>query len=109
MLMLSLLVASSLQVTEPTVVPDTVPPPACNLLLRRVAEAQGTEVPAGARLYSDRQGRIMPLSADPGVVRLHYLVDRRVGGCPVAVVNPALGISERAYPARELGRSRRSR
>ena len=59
----------------------------CERRLQRVADAQGVLLQPGERLVSDRQGRLSR-DAAVGEVRMHYLVDRQIGGCPVPVVSP---------------------
>lgn len=84
-------------------------PPDCVQRLHQVANAQGLDVRPGDRLVSDRDGRLRRDLAAPGEVRLYYLVDRRIGGCPVAVVSPVrLDEANRAV-GRELGEGRRRR
>ena len=79
-------------------------PPDCAQRLHRAANAQGLDTRPGDRLVSDREGRLRRDLAAPGEVRLYYLVDRRVGGCPVAVVSPIrLDEANRAV-GRDLGR-----
>lgn len=81
-------------------------PPDCAQRLHQAANAQGLDARPGDRLVSDREGRLRRDLAAPGEVRLYYLVDRRVGGCPVAVVSPVrLDEANRAV-GRDLGRER---
>jgi hypothetical protein len=81
-------------------------PEACAQLLHRAANAQGLAVQPGDQLVSDREGRLRRDLSAPGEVRLHYLVDRRIEGCPVAVVSPArLEAANRAV-GRDLARER---
>lgn len=81
-------------------------PTDCAQRLHQVANAQGLDVRPGDRLVSDRAGRLQRDLAAPGEVRLYYLVDRRVGGCPVATVSPVrLDEANRAI-GRDLGRER---
>lgn len=84
--------------------PQEGAPGDCARRLHQVAHAQGLEVRPGERLVSDRQGRLRRDLSRPGDVRLHYLVDRRIDGCPVAVVSPTrFEAADRAI-GRELGR-----
>ncbi|HST92979.1 MAG TPA: hypothetical protein VLJ13_12360, partial [Brevundimonas sp.] len=59
----------------------------CERRLQRVADAQGLSLQPGERLVSDRAGRLRR-DPRPAEVRMHYLVDRQIGGCPVPVVSP---------------------
>ncbi len=94
-------------------IPPTIPDPAspledCQRRLTRVADAHGLRLQPGERLVSDREGRLRRDVAD-GEVRLHYLVDRRIGGCAVPVVSPTrLDEANRAV-GRVLGREDRRR
>ena len=87
--------------------PAGQPGPAdCSERLHQAANAQGTDVRPGDQLVSDRNGRLRRDLAAPGEVRLYYLVDRRIGGCPVAVVSPTrLDEANRAV-GRDLARER---
>ena len=58
----------------------------CERRLQRVADAHGLSLQPGDRLVSDRAGRLRRETA-PAEVRMHYLVDRQIGGCPVPVVS----------------------
>ncbi|KQW80918.1 hypothetical protein [Brevundimonas sp. Root1279] len=81
----------------------------CAQRLHQVANAQGLAVQPGDRLVSDRAGRLQRDLAAPGEVRLYYLVDRRIGGCPVATVSPVrLDDANRAV-GRDLGQERGKR
>jgi hypothetical protein len=95
---------AALAAVEPPPFPD---PEACARRLHQVADGQGIPLRSGERLVSDRQGRLRRDLAAPGEVRLYYLVDRRIGGCPVPVVSPArLEEANRAI-GRDLARERR--
>lgn len=81
-------------------------PPDCAQRLHLAANAQGLDARPGDRLVSDRDGRLRRDLTAPGEVRLYYLVDRRIGGCPVATVSPVrLDEANRAV-GRDLGRDR---
>ncbi|GAA0653327.1 hypothetical protein GCM10009101_28970 [Brevundimonas lenta] len=61
---------------------------ACEQRLHQAALAQGVAVRPGERVVSDREGRLRR-DLTPGEVRLYYLVDRRIDGCPVPVASSA--------------------
>jgi hypothetical protein len=95
--------AAALTAAVPSPEPD---PRSCAQRLHQVADSHGIPLRLGERLVSDREGRLRRDLAAPGEVRLYYLVDRRIGGCPVSTVSPArLDEANRAV-GRDLARER---